>query len=378
MHIGIISPYVYSYFDPEYGPTSGGAQRQQYLISKQLVDRGHKVSFVVGDFGQPETKEVDGITLRKGAPTNVNGPLSIGTAAVQLLSAMRSTNADVFLVRGSPKLTAATYCCTKLLRKPLVFRLANDSDINPNHLESKYAVPIRRLYRRSVRDAAAVMTQTTQQQKALKHEFGVSSRVVTNAYDLPAKDELVAHENRKSFLWVGSSDADQKKPERFLDLASSLPSESFEMISKQMPNDNGYHEELRQRAEEINNLNFIGEVSPSAVHEHYKKAKSLVNTSDYEGFPNTFLEAWRYETPIISLYFDLDGVLTSNNVGILSGNTEQLISDTQKLSDNPNLRSQMGSAGRKLVSERYTISTTANEYEKTFENVHGESLSTSE
>ncbi len=369
MHITFISPYVYCYFDPKYGPTPGGAQRQQYLITKQLVDRGHKVSLVVGDFGQPETKEVDGITLRKGAPTNVDGPLSIGTAAVQLFSAMQSTNAEVFLVRGSPKLTAATYCCTKLLRKPLVFRLANDSDIDPNHLESKYAAPIRRLYRHSVRGAAAVMTQTIQQQESLKREFGVSSRVVTNAYDLPPEDELVAHEDRESVLWVGSSDADQKKPERFLDLALSLPNESFEMISKKMPDDNGYHRQLQQDAKCIQNLDFVGEVSPNTVHQYYREAKIVVNTSDYEGFPNTFLEAWRYATPIISLYFDLDGILSSSEVGVSSGNTKQLKKDVKNLCSKGNLRSSMGSAGRKLVDEQYSISSVVKEYERTLEQV---------
>ena len=367
MNISVISPYIYSYFDSNYGPTPGGAQRQQYLISRQLIDRGHEVSFIVGDFGQPGADTGDEITLIKGAPTNVDGPLSMGSAAIQLLRAMRSANADLFLVRGSPKLTAATYCCAKLLRKPLVFRLANDSDIDPEHLRSRYSLPVRRLYRYAVQGTAAIMAQTAQQRRALKREFDVDSCVVPNAYDLPSEDEIVPQVERETILWVGSSDPAQKKPQRFLELAADLPDESFQMISKRMPDDGGYHEQLREKAEKVPNLDFVGEVSPDAIHEYYRNAKFLVNTSDYEGFPNTFLEAWRYETPVVSLFFDLDEILASNKVGMVSGDLEQLTQDTRRFGKEPDLRSRMGSAARELVANQYSISEVTTKYEKSFE-----------
>ncbi len=248
-----------------------------------------------------------------------------------------------------------------------MFRLANDSDIDPEYLQSNYSEPVRRLYRRAIRGAAAVMTQTEQQQEALNQEFGVDSRVVTNAYDLPSKDEIIPHRNRTRVLWVGSSDPDQKKPQRFLDLASDVPDELFAMVSKEMPNDDGYHNQLRQNANDIDNLDFIGEVPPDEVHQYYKNAKILVNTSDYEGFPNTFLEAWRYETPIVSLFFDLDGLLSSNEVGVFSGDMCQLARDVQRLGGEDGLRSRMGATGRELVNERYSISSVAKEYESVFE-----------
>lgn len=358
---------MYSYFDSSFGPTPGGAQRQQYLITKQLAEEGHSISFIVGSFGQPSKKIVDGITLIKGAPTTARGYSSMVKSMARLINSIKSTDPDILLVRGSPKLTAATYCCARILRKPLVFRVANDSDIDPEYLQSNYLTPVRRLYRRAIRGAAAVMTQTEQQQEALKEEFGVDSRVVTNAYDLPSKDELVPHGDRDRVLWVGSSDPDQKNPQRFLDLASDVPNERFAMVSKEMPNDDGYHSQLRQNAKDIDNLDFIGEVSPDEVHQYYKNAKLLVNTSDYEGFPNTFLEAWRYETPIVSLFFDLDGLLSSNEVGMFSGNMDQLACDVRRLRGENELRSRMGAAGRKLVNERYSISSVAKEYESVFE-----------
>jgi len=371
MRISIVSPYIYSYFNSDSGPTPGGAQRQQFLITKQLIKRGHNVSFIVGDFEQAKKEFHNGINLIKGAPTEINGPFSICGAAFRLLSAMKSANPDVFLVRGSPKLTTATYCCSKILRKPLVFRLANDSDINPDYLDSEYSTSIQWLYRQSLQDAAAVMAQTSQQHEKLKREFGVSSRVVTNAYHVPPKKEIIPQTDRNSVLWVGSSDPDQKKPQRFLNLASTISSESFEMVSKRMPDDDGYHEQLRKNAEGIPNLHFVGEVSPDAVHDYYRNAKILINTSDYEGFPNTFLEAWRYETPVVSLFFDLDETLASEEVGMISGDMAQLEQDVRLLAQDPKCRSQMGAAAREMVASHYSLANVTEEYESVFASAIG-------
>jgi glycosyltransferase involved in cell wall biosynthesis len=213
------------------------------------------------------------------------------------------------------------------------------------------------------------MTQTAQQQGALRRELSVDSQVVTNAYDLPPEREIVPHSDRNSILWVGSSDPDQKKPQRFLELAAAIPDESFQIVSKRMPDDDGYHEQLRKDTEEIENLEFVGEVSPDAVHDYYRNAKLLVNTSDYEGFPNTFLEAWRYETPVVSLFFDLDGILASNEVGTFSGSMTQLEHDIRQLGQDAELRRQMGATSREMIRQNYSLTAVTDDYEQIFNRV---------
>lgn len=369
MRITIISPYVYSYFDPEYGPTSGGAQRQQHLISKELTEKGHDVSFIVGDFGQPKQTSANGITLITGAPTDIDGPISMGIAGLRLLRAMQSSDADVFLVRGSPRLTTVTYLCAGILRKPLVFRLANDSDVDPDYLQTKYTTPVHRLYRRAMNGVADIIAQTKHQQEVLSREFGVGSHIVPNAYDLPESENTVAHTDREAILWVGTSEPNQKKPQRFLKLAEQIPDESFEMISRPSGTAEGYHDELRDAAENVPNLEFVGEVPPEQVHEYYRQAKILINTSDYEGFPNTFLEAWRYETPVISLHFGLEGILTNREAGLLSGDMDGLITDTKALAKDAEHRSRIGINGRQLVEEHYSLNRVAGDYESVLSSV---------
>ena len=43
----------------------GGAEVQQCLIGKHLARRGHQVSFITRDHGQPDAVTIDGITVHK-------------------------------------------------------------------------------------------------------------------------------------------------------------------------------------------------------------------------------------------------------------------------------------------------------------------------
>ena len=141
------------------------------------------------------------------------------------------------------------------------------------------------------------------------------------------------------------------------------------MISAPHLTDSDYHKKLQNRSKSIDNLDFIGEVDPHKVHGYYRNAKILVNTSDYEGFPNTFLEAWRYETPVVSLFFDIDSTLSEMEVGMISGNMANLQEDVRSLAHDVSLRSRMGATARKLVANLYSLDTVTNQYKNVFDHV---------
>jgi glycosyltransferase involved in cell wall biosynthesis len=62
-------------------------------------------------------------------------------------------------------------------------------------------------------------------------------------------------------------------------------------------------------------VTFHGSVSFHAVSTFYARARLLVNTSDIEGFPNSYLQAWAHGTPVVAFH-DPNGVIQREGLGV--------------------------------------------------------------
>jgi glycosyltransferase involved in cell wall biosynthesis len=160
----------------------------------------------------------------------------------------------------------------------------------------------------------------------------------------------------------------QKRPDRFIRLASELPTLNFVLIGPPGP-DEEYNMELRQSASKLENLEFKGFVSPDEISEYYRRAITLANTSNYEGFPNTFLESWRHGTPVCSLYFDLDGRLESDDIGTVSGDLDTLKQNIRNISNEKQLWEKLSQNARSTVENEFDLTTIVDKLEEEIQTI---------
>ena len=210
-----------------------------------------------------------------------------------------------------------------------VLRVASDSDISdssgagiPQYLRNQFSQP-------SV-DHPDVIVHSQWQQSRLIEAAGEAARsrvhLIRKGWASPS--EPPAWEGRRHTLWVGSCRS-VKQPHLFLALAQMFPDEQFVMVMPPfLGQQDELHREILAEAANIPNLNVIGHQIPiQEVDELFLTAKLYVNTSQWEGFANTFLQAGAAGTPVVSLLVDPDGYIDAYGVGAVANGSLQSLAE---------------------------------------------------
>jgi glycosyltransferase involved in cell wall biosynthesis len=131
------------------------------------------------------------------------------------------------------------------------------------------------------------------------------------------------------FLWVSRCQP-VKRPHIYLDLVEALPGSSFEMVCPR--EDVGLWESVAKRAASLPNLRFIEKVPYHEIQSHYDAARVFVNTSEWEGWPNSFIQAGLGRTALLSLAVNPDGIFERFGLGCYAaGDFEKLKADAETM-----------------------------------------------
>ncbi|MGA1326391.1 MAG: glycosyltransferase family 4 protein [Rubrivivax sp.] len=307
----------------------GGEQVQHTLLARALARRGHEVSMVVGDYGQADAARVDGITLHKAHRLRGGVPVLrfFHPRLTGLWSALRRADADVYYLSCAGQQIAIAAAFARLHRRRLVFRIAHDRDCEPDAL----LVPHRHdrwMYGWGLRRADVVLAQSQQQAVRLKANYGLDSQLAAMLVDPPG--QVPSFEAREvDVLWVNNL-RPFKRPDRLLTLARALPHLRFEMIGGTQSGHEAMYTQIQAEAQTLPNLRFLGPVPYHEVNGHYERARVFVNTSDSEGFPNSYLQAWRRGTPSVA-FFDPDAVIARHGLGAAVPDDDAMAAEVARL-----------------------------------------------
>lgn len=161
-------------------------------------------------------------------------------------------------------------------------------------------------------------------------------------------------------IWVGSL-APVKQPLLFIQLAQCFPDVQFLMIGGDST-DIILNESVKQHAKGVTNLKLLGAVPFNKIDFYYNNASLLVNTSIYEGFPNSFVQAWMHYVPVLSLNANPDDILTKYNIGIVSGSYSKMVSDLGRLLEDSKLRENMGQNARNYAESEHDVRANVKKY----------------
>lgn len=281
-------------------PVVGGAEVQQTMIARALLRRGYRVSVLTKDYGVPPSVTPGGIEVHHLPPLpgrGVKGLRWLHPRLSEVVAALRRIDPDVVYFRAAGGVLAACAWYARRAGKQLVYAAASDADFLPGRqclLERHDAW----LYRRGLSHCDTVLVQNQEQLALLARHHRVQGRVVPNCYEEPG---CLAGDADGPVIWVGTVKA-LKRPELFVELARAFPQRRFVMVGGPGGDaaSRACFEALQAQAAAVPNLEVAGFVPFAQVGRRYDGAAALLNTSEVEGFPNTFLQAWIRGVPSLS------------------------------------------------------------------------------
>src|SRR3954452_11592635 len=86
-----------------------------------------------------------------------------------------------------------------------------------------------------------------------------------------------------------------------LEIARRMPQHRFVIIGGPDPDrkSQDYFAGLKAAADKLPNVQLTGFIPFAEAESYFNGARTFVNTSLYEGFPNTFMQAWARGIPTV-------------------------------------------------------------------------------
>jgi len=348
---------------PEYGAHAvGGESVQQTLLARALARRGHEVSMVTADHGQPDGAVRDGVRIYRAYRPAAGLPVLrfVHPRWTGLWSALARADAQLYYTScaGMHLGLLAAFCARH--RRRLVFRCASDSDCDPARLIIRYRRD-RWLYRYGLRRADVILVQSAEQALALTRNFGRSGHVAGMLVE-PAPPAV---ERDIDVLWVGNIRR-VKRPDRLLMLAAQMPDIVIHMVGGPVPEEAALYQSVRCEAGRFPNLVFHGPLPYHEASALYARARLLANTSDVEGFPNAYLQAWIRGVPVVT-FRDPDGIIGRQGLGAAVESPLRMWEAIRALLEDPQELAAAGARCRAYVARGYAEEQILAPYLKTFE-----------
>lgn len=256
--------------------------------------------------------------LRVWSPRGrIPGLAYVGRFLPRMVAASRRWRPDIVVHATASINTGLMYLLARILRRPFVYRCASDIDVEHPYPGKNLGSAVTRLYTFGLRRADAYVAQNRRQLDTIRRRFpGKPATILYNPFSAPREAQAPTRAERGYVAWLGVF-----KPEKNLPLlaalAQALPDIAFRVGGKlQIGMDDAATIVAVRTLEALPNVTLVGYLRRTEVPSFLANALLLLSTSHYEGFSNTFLEAWGAGTPMVApARVDPDGLIAAKGLG---------------------------------------------------------------
>lgn len=358
MKVVFINDKIYEYAT-NHRLAVGGAERQQWLLARALSAAGWSVS--VG-LRQP---------LKPGDRCTIEGVEFVGLQLTHPLISwywfLRSEQPDWWYWRCASHLWGPAVMLAKLAKVRTIFAAGFDTDVQPSRalIQRTRWWP---LYAWGISWTDKIFVQHSGQLAMLRKGWRAKTTIVPSIVSPPA--QYTPHILRGKYVaWVGML-RQPKRPDLLLEIARNAPDISFVVGGGLSADFYKYGESIVNQFRQLSNIDFRGQVGPAETLEIIGRSALLLSTSDGEGFPNVFLEAWSSGTPVVSLRIDPDRIIQEKGLGVVSGSVVRAVKDIQALLESPEKREAIAAEAKIYVADAHSAKTVSETFESAIGSNH--------
>lgn len=341
----------------------GGAEYQTALLADEICRRpGVQASYLarrvpVGEAAAGLPYEL----VRIGSEAGVRRR-AVFFDAGDLTRTLSRLQPDVLYQQAKQSYTAV---CARYARKagiPFFFHVASEGDLDRRWISLRLSANTPFDVLESVtgdwgiRHATHVIAQTDRQARILRERYGRAAAVLVRNFQPLPRDLPDKPDGPLRILWVANF-KDVKRPHLFVELARSLADRSdlhFAMIGR--PALQARFAPLMNLIRETPNLTYLGELPLEGVNEQMAQAAMHVNTSAFEGFPNTFIQAWARGAVVVSLAVDPDDKgMEEIGIGFCAGSMQRMREIITGLSSEPAKRHTIAQRAFEFAQQNHAM-----------------------
>jgi glycosyltransferase involved in cell wall biosynthesis len=291
-------PYLLKDSDVEVG----GACVRQYAFAKGLMELGHKVGILTWSGAKKyvgPNSEFDLVECY-----SLNGGIRklrwIYNRFPSLIKEVNNYKPDVLIQKGAGGLTGIMAIIAQLLNIRFVFLATNDIDAD-NRYKLKLNTINRILYRNGLRRTNLIICQNSYQLQQFKEKYhNKRLSIIHNPYFQFGESINIKNTNKREYIaWIGIFQK-QKNLRALYNIVLQTPHIDYKIAGKEAVNADDYTQSALSDLRKCKNVEFVGYLRRSEISHFLSKSIALLNTSYFEGFSNTFLEAWAAGTPVIT------------------------------------------------------------------------------
>lgn len=334
----------------------GGAEVRAWTFAKALVSRGVELDFAVAPHADLPSVTPEGIRVvqlpprSRGIKKLVRSLRGRWNSVPQSFPSIQQIEAKRIACFGVHSPTPQVIAAAKATGKNTILFLTSSEDVGSNPEDNTKARRQRIQHNYAIQHADEVVVQTETQLRDLEQRFRRSGTVIRNPIDTRIHDDELL-QFRSHVLWVGRADQDSKRADLCFELAKSCPDIPFHVVM------NGGDQTLLRKLLESKpaNVQVDTYVPLDEIERLYRTATVLINTSVSEGFPNAFLQAMKYRTPILSLQVDPDEVITRYNCGDVAGSMPRMVEHLANYWPRGPLSVKKGKRARAYVTQHHEL-----------------------